>query len=82
LIDIPYSFCYKEQSINLQGENVFNKIIHFLREVMEELRKVSWSDKKQTIGSTMIVILLVIAVAIFVGLVDFGLSVILGILLK
>jgi len=61
---------------------VFRRVIHFLREVIEELRKVSWSDKKQTIGSTMIVILLVIVVAIFVGLVDFGLSVILGILLK
>lgn len=61
---------------------MFRRIIHFLREVIEELRKVSWSDKKQTIGSTMIVILLVLVVAIFVGLVDFGLSVILGILLK
>ena len=61
---------------------MFRRVIHFLREVIEELRKVSWSDKKQTIGSTMIVILLVIVVAIFVGLVDFGLSVILGILLK
>ena len=49
---------------------------------MEELRKVSWSDRKQIIGSTMVVILLVIAVAIFVGLVDFGLSIILGILIK
>jgi len=61
---------------------VFRRVIHFLREVVEELRKVSWSDKKQTIASTMVVILLVIVVAIFVGLVDFGLSVILGILLK
>lgn len=61
---------------------VFKKISQFLREVIEELRKVTWSDRKQTIGSTMVVILLVIAVAIFVGLVDFGLSIILGILLK
>lgn len=61
---------------------MFRRVIHFLREVVEELRKVSWSDKKQTIASTMVVILLVIVVAIFVGLVDFGLSVILGILLK
>jgi len=61
---------------------VFKKAIQFLREVMEELRKVSWSDRKQIIGSTMVVILLVIAVAIFVGLVDFGLSIILGILIK
>jgi preprotein translocase subunit SecE len=61
---------------------VFNKAIQFLREVIEELRKVSWSNKKQTIGSAMVVILLVIAVAIFVGLVDFGLSIILGILIK
>jgi len=61
---------------------VFKRPIQFLREVIEELRKVSWSDRKQTIGSTMVVILLVIAVAIFVGLVDFGLSIILGILIK
>ena len=61
---------------------MFKKAIQFLREVMEELRKVSWSDRKQIIGSTMVVILLVIAVAIFVGLVDFGLSIILGILIK
>ena len=61
---------------------VSKKPIQFLREVIEELRKVSWSDRKQTIGSTMVVILLVIAVAIFVGLVDFGLSIILGILIK
>jgi len=61
---------------------MFKKPIQFLREVIEELRKVSWSDRKQTIGSTMVVILLVIAVAIFVGLVDFGLSIILGILIR
>jgi len=61
---------------------VFKKITQFLREVIEELRKVSWSDRKQTIGSAVVVILLVIAIAIFVGLVDFGLSVILGILMK
>jgi len=61
---------------------VFKRLMQFLREVIDELRKVSWSDRKQTIGSTMVVILLVIAVAIFVGLVDFGLSIILGILIK
>jgi len=61
---------------------VFKKPIQFLREVIEELRKVSWANRKQVIGSAMVVILLVIAVAIFVGLVDFGLSIILGILIK
>ncbi len=61
---------------------MLKKAIQFLREVMEELRKVSWANRKQTIGSAMVVILLVIAVAIFVGLVDFGLSMILGILIK
>ena len=61
---------------------MFKRLMQFLREVIDELRKVSWSDRKQTIGSTMVVILLVIAVAIFVGLVDFGLSIILGILIK
>ncbi len=48
--------------------------LQFLREVRVELKKVTWPSRKQTIGSTAVVLLLVILVSIFLGIVDFGLS--------
>ena len=52
----------------------FEKSVQFLREVRVELKKVTWPSRKQTIGSTVVVLLLVIMVSIFLGVVDFGLS--------
>ncbi|MEW6077028.1 MAG: preprotein translocase subunit SecE [Thermodesulfobacteriota bacterium] len=48
--------------------------VQFLREVRVELKKVTWPSRKQTIGATTVVLLLVILVSIFLGIVDFGLS--------
>jgi preprotein translocase subunit SecE len=48
--------------------------MQFLREVRVELKKVTWPSRKQTIGATTVVLLLVILVSIFLGIVDFGLS--------
>jgi preprotein translocase subunit SecE len=52
---------------------IIAKIKQFLREVRAELRRVTWPTRKETIGSTSVVLILVILVAIFLGLVDFGL---------
>lgn len=51
-----------------------NEIIKFLREVKVELKKVSWPSRKETIGSTSVVLVVVIIVAMFLGLIDIGLS--------
>jgi preprotein translocase subunit SecE len=59
----------------------FAAVVQFLKEAMAELRKVSWLSRKEVIASTVVVIILVILVAIFVGIVDFVLARILGILL-
>jgi preprotein translocase subunit SecE len=48
--------------------------VQFLREVRVELKKVTWPSRKQTIGATTVVLLLVILVSVFLGIVDFGLS--------
>jgi preprotein translocase subunit SecE len=48
--------------------------VQFLREVRVELKKVTWPSRKQTIGATTVVLLLVLLVSIFLGIVDFGLS--------
>ncbi|MCP4345806.1 MAG: preprotein translocase subunit SecE [Desulfobacterales bacterium] len=51
-----------------------DKCIQFLREVKAELKKVTWPPRKNTIGSTFVVIILVIIISVFLGLVDAGLS--------
>jgi len=60
---------------------MFNQAIQFLKEVYYELRKVTWLSRKEMIASTLVVVVLVILIAIFVGLFDFFLSQILDIIL-
>ncbi|WP_303702174.1 preprotein translocase subunit SecE [Flexistipes sinusarabici] len=50
------------------------KITTFLTEVKEELKKVTWPSKDDTIGTTAVVIVLVIVISVFLGVVDAGLS--------
>jgi len=46
------------------------KIKKFLREVVAELRKVTWPTKDELIGSTIVTIVMSLIVAIFIGIVD------------
>ncbi|PJA88125.1 MAG: preprotein translocase subunit SecE [Candidatus Moranbacteria bacterium CG_4_9_14_3_um_filter_40_7] len=48
-----------------------NKITQFLREAKEELFKVNWPSKKQVIDYTLIVIGISVAVAVFLGSLDY-----------
>ena len=54
--------------------NIFHSSIQFLREVKIELKKVTWPSRKQTIGSTVVVVALVLLISLFLGFVDIGLS--------
>jgi preprotein translocase subunit SecE len=58
------------------------KSLQFLREVKVELNKVTWPTRKQTIGSTLVVIILVMIISFFLGIVDIGLSSLIGVVLK
>ena len=58
------------------------KSLQFLREVKVELNKVTWPTRKQTIGSTLVVIILVIIISFFLGIVDIGLSSLIGVVLQ
>jgi preprotein translocase subunit SecE len=58
------------------------KIKQFLREVKTELKKVSWPQKKEIVASTSVVLVIVIIIAIFLGLVDLGLSKIIKVILS
>jgi len=51
-----------------------DQALQFLREVKVELKKVAWPSRKQAMGSTIVVIMLVMLVSLFLGIVDLGLS--------
>ena len=64
-----------EQSAVMKlADKYFGNWIQFFREVKVELTKVTWPTKKQTIGSTAVVIVFVFVIAFFLGLVDIGLT--------
>jgi preprotein translocase subunit SecE len=50
------------------------KVTEFLQQVKAELQKVTWPTRKETYGSTVVVIVLVLMVAVFLWVVDTGLS--------
>jgi len=59
-----------------------NKGLQFLREVKVELKKVVWPTRRQALGSTAVVLILVMIVSIFLGMVDVGLSSLIRVVLK
>jgi preprotein translocase subunit SecE len=65
-----------------QKKSIVDKSMQFLREVKIELKKVTWPSRKQTIGSTAVVIILVIIISLFLGMVDFGLSSLIRVILQ
>ena len=50
------------------------KVGEFLQQVKAELQKVTWPTRKETYGSTMVVIVLVLMVAVFLWVIDTALS--------
>ena len=54
-----------------------NKILAFIQEAKEELLKVNWPSKKQTINYTLLVVAVSLAVAGFLGGLDYMFSYIL-----
>jgi preprotein translocase subunit SecE len=49
---------------------MIKKLIKFLREVKLELKKVSWPSRKEISGSTGVVIVNVLIVAVYLGILD------------
>ncbi len=49
-------------------------IIKFFREVVSEVKKVSWPNSKELTNYTIIVVVLILIFAVAIGIVDFGLG--------
>jgi preprotein translocase subunit SecE len=54
--------------------NPIQKLTDYIRESIAELKKVTWPSKKQTTNYTLLVVGISLALAIFIGLADFILS--------
>ena len=84
---LPFFFLYSYMIMDIEKikgivKVTIEKIRQFLREVKTELKKVSWPQRKETVASTSIVLVIVIIIAIFLGLVDLGLSKIIRVILS
>jgi preprotein translocase subunit SecE len=53
---------------------VMQKINQFLSDSKAELKRVTWPSRKQTMASTLVVIMIVFIMAIYFGIIDFGLA--------
>lgn len=72
----------KKAAAGKQKTGYIDRALQFLREVKVELKKVTWPSRKQTVGSTVVVIVLVMIISFFLGAVDIGLSSLVGVILK
>jgi len=53
---------------------MINRLIQYIKESKIELKKVVWPTKKQTLSHTLLVIGFSLALAAFLGAVDYGLN--------
>ena len=74
-ISLPKKVSSQTRAVSkIREQNIFQKGIQFLREVKVELKKVTWPTRKQTIGSTIVAIVLVMIISLFLGVVDMSLT--------
>ncbi|MDO8445131.1 MAG: preprotein translocase subunit SecE [Deltaproteobacteria bacterium] len=59
-----------------------DKARDYFKEVMVELKRVTWPSKKETMAATWVVIITVIILSIFLGIVDLGLSQLIKLFIK
>ena len=58
------------------------KLIQYLSDSRQELRKVNWPTKKQALNYTLAVIIFSLAVSLFLGLLDIGFAYIIKLIIK
>ena len=61
---------------------MLNKTKEFFRDVKVEIKKVVFPSKDELVGSTWVVIITVVIISVFLGVVDLGLSKLVGMALR
>ena len=54
--------------------NIFKRIGKFFRECKSEMKKVTWLSRKETVKSSVIVVLVTLALCVAIGLIDTALE--------
>ncbi|MCL5435572.1 MAG: preprotein translocase subunit SecE [Patescibacteria group bacterium] len=57
------------------------QILQFLKEVKNEMVKVVWPSRRETVKMTVIVVVFSVAVSVFLGAIDYGLTKVLELVL-
>ncbi len=61
---------------------MIEKIKQFFREVKVEMKKVVYPSREELIGSTWVVIITVMVISLFLGVVDLGLTKLVGMAIR
>jgi preprotein translocase subunit SecE len=61
---------------------MFGKTSAFFKETRQELNKVAWPERDELIGSSIVVILTTFLLALFIGSIDFILSIAVRVLIR
>ena len=64
------------------SEQKENKLVSYVKSSIEELKKVKWLTVKEAVNHTILVIIVSIFMALFLGFLDYGLTQILYKILK
>jgi preprotein translocase subunit SecE len=72
----------REVLMEFDFRSTFEGTKQFLREVKTELKKVTWPSRKDTLTATAVVLVTVFVAAVFLGVVDSGLSNLFKVLLR
>ena len=67
----------KPLSARLPVTKWWTTVVSFVAESWQELKKVTWPGRRETVGTTIVVIILVFFISAYLGLVDIGLSAVL-----
>ena len=66
----------KKEATEPQGklQSRYEHTKEYLEEVKGELKKVTWPTRKETLTTGVAVVILVVIISIYLGVIDFGLS--------
>lgn len=59
---------------------IFGRIKRFFKDIKAELKKITWFSGEQTLKSTVIVCVMIVVFAVVIGLLDFGVASLIGLL--
>lgn len=59
-----------KQNVTEKKPNLFKRISNWWKETKSELKKVTWPTAKQVVKNTIVVLIVVILSAVFIGAVD------------